>query len=275
MHRARKSLGQNFLIDPNSQRRIAAAVDPAPDDEILEIGPGLGAITRILAGTVRRLIAVEIDADLADRLQNELGDTGIEVLHQDILELDLAAICADSHDLKIVGNIPYNITTPILFHLLDRRWRPAVIIIMVQREVADRILAAPATSSYSALSVGVRSVAHVERLFNVGRKAFRPVPNVDSTVLRITPQRPFPLSAVQEADLRELTRTAFAWRRKQLQRTLRSAVGYRLTAPELVRLRESTGFELSHRVETFEPFELVRLADHLREMGRPHAARTR
>ena len=270
MHRARKSLGQNFLVDPNIQKRIVHAIQPGTDDEVLEIGPGTGAITRRLAGNVRRLVAVELDDHLAAQLEAEFrGMPGTVILHDDILDLDIAQACTRADMLKVVGNIPYNITTPILFHLLDRRWRPASIILMVQKEVAERILAPTGTKAFGALSVGVRTVARVQRLFNVGRNAFRPVPNVDSTVIRITPIRPFPLSESREADLRQLTLAAFGWRRKQLQRTLRDAPAYRLSPDDVDHLRDASGFDLHRRIETFEPADIVRLADRLRELGRP------
>jgi 16S rRNA (adenine1518-N6/adenine1519-N6)-dimethyltransferase len=270
VHRARKSLGQNFLVDPNLQRRIAAALDLSPDDEVLEIGPGLGAITRIIAGSVRSFVAVEIDPRLADRLRSDFASVpGTSILNQDILELDLASVCTSTDRLKVIGNIPYNITTPILFHLLERRSRPAALVIMLQREVADRILAPAATSAYGALSVAVRVASRVERLFHVRRTAFRPVPNVDSTVIRITPIRPFPLSPLQESDLRTLTRSAFSWRRKQLQRTLRDSPRFRLASDDIARLQHATGFDLTRRVETFDPDHLVLLSTHLRQIGRP------
>jgi len=270
VHRARKSLGQNFLVDPNIQKRIVHAVQPAADDEILEIGPGTGAITRRLAGLVRRLLAVELDDRLAADLDAEFrDDPSTLILNRDILDLDINDVSSHTDSLKVVGNIPYNITTPILFHLLDRRWRPASIILMVQKEVAERILAPAGTAAFGALSVGVRSIASVERLFNVGRNAFRPVPNVDSTVIRITPTRPFPLSEAREADLRQLTLSGFGWRRKQLQRTLRDAPASRLSADDIDHLQDRSGFDLRRRIETFEPTDIVRLADLLRTLGRP------
>jgi 16S rRNA (adenine1518-N6/adenine1519-N6)-dimethyltransferase len=273
VHRPRRSLGQNFLVDPNIQKRIVRALEPGADDVVLEIGPGTGAITRLIAGSVRRLVAVELDDHLARDLDTTFHtEPATLILNRDILDLELDAVCEDTARLKVVGNIPYNITTPILFHLLDRRWRPALIILMVQKEVADRILAPPATPAFGALSVGVRSVARVERLFNVGRHAFRPAPGVDSTVLRITPIRPFPLSAAREADLRQLTRTAFGWRRKQLQRTLRDAPAYRLAPDEVHRLQDESDFDLRRRIETFEPADILRLADLLRSLGRPLAS---
>src|SRR5690606_33570737 len=223
-HEAKKSLGQNFLVDPNLQRKIVAAIHPGPDDEILEVGPGRGALTMHLAGRARRLILVELDDQLAGALADRFSDDrSVTVIHDDFLRVDLDAVSADPAALKVIGNIPYNITTPIIFHLLERRPRPREIVLMIQREVADRILAEPGGKTYGALAVGVRVVASVERVLNVGRGAFRPVPDVDSTVIRITPIHPPPLSLATEGEVRTVTRIAFGQRRKQLQRILRDA----------------------------------------------------
>ncbi|MFL5542366.1 MAG: 16S rRNA (adenine(1518)-N(6)/adenine(1519)-N(6))-dimethyltransferase RsmA, partial [Longimicrobiaceae bacterium] len=198
--RAKRALGQNFLIDPNLQRKIVAALDPGPGDEVLEIGPGVGALTRHLAGRVRRLVLVELDNDLAARLREEFaGDPTVEVLNEDVLEVPLERISADPARLKVIGNIPYNITTPILFGLLERRPRPALIVLMVQREVADRILEPAGSKTYGALAVGVQAVAEVGRVMNVSRDAFRPVPDVMSSVVRIVPHDPPRLTPDDEA----------------------------------------------------------------------------
>jgi 16S rRNA (adenine1518-N6/adenine1519-N6)-dimethyltransferase len=266
-HRARKSLGQNFLVDPNQQRRIAAALEPSAEDTVVEIGPGQGALTRHLAGRVSRLILIELDRDLAPALQQEFADrSDVTVIQGDVLDIDLRTVVADVHALKVIGNIPYNITTPIIFHLLQRDVRPRMIVLMIQREVADRILAPPGDGEYGALSVGVRSVAHVERLFHVGRAAFRPVPRVDSSVIRITPFAPPPLNAEDESDLRTLTRTAFSWRRKQLQKILRAAPDYALDTADVAVLQQQTGIDLEQRPEQIAPERLVALSRALREL---------
>lgn len=268
--RAKKSLGQNFLVDQNIQRKIVEALEAGPADEVLEIGPGTGALTRHLAGAVRRLVAVELDDRLVDVLRQEFAGTpGFEVVHSDALKLDLAELVEDLPSLKVVGNIPYNITTPLIFWLLERDVRPERIVLMIQKEVADRILAAPGEKAYGALSVGVRAIADVERLFLVGRGAFRPIPEVDSAVIRITPHRPAPLTPAEEHDLRTLTRAAFAWRRKQLQRILRSAPGYGLDAGEVAAVGEATGLDLNARPETLSPEAFIRLARALRAAGYP------
>jgi 16S rRNA (adenine1518-N6/adenine1519-N6)-dimethyltransferase len=263
--RAKKSLGQNFLVDPNVQRRIVDAVGAGSGDEVLEIGPGQGALTRLLAERVGRLVAVELDDALAAGLRDEFaGRAEVEILHADALRVGLEDVSRRPESLRVVGNIPYNITTPLIFWLLERRPRPADIVLMVQREVADRILAEPGTKAYGALSVGVRSVAEARRLFHVGRGAFRPVPDVDSTVLRITPWQPPRHTAAEEAALRTLTRAAFSWRRKQLRTTLREAPEYRAPETTLDRVERESGIDLTRRPETVAPEDFFRLAAALR-----------
>jgi 16S rRNA (adenine1518-N6/adenine1519-N6)-dimethyltransferase len=260
--RAKKSLGQNFLIDQNLQKKIVQSLHPEPTDEVLEIGPGPGALTRHLVPLVRRLILVELDDELARRLQSEFQhNSAVRVVNADILDVSLDDLSEDPAALKVIGNIPYNITTPILFSLLERRIRPRTIVLMVQREVADRIAAPPGGRTYGALSVGVQSLARVERVLNVSRNAFRPVPDVESAVIRIEPFSPPPLSPEMELALRTLTRAAFGQRRKQFQRILRDA--YSLTNEEITALEERTGFDLRQRPETFAPEHFVTLTREL------------
>jgi 16S rRNA (adenine1518-N6/adenine1519-N6)-dimethyltransferase len=269
-HRAKKSLGQNFLVDANQQRRIVDALQASADDTVLEIGPGQGALTRHLAGSVRRLVLVELDDQLAAALQQQYRDTpAVEVVHGDFMDVDMGTVAGDVGDLLVVGNIPYNITTPIIFRLLERDARPRRIVLMIQKEVADRIVAPAGSSEYGALSVGVRSVAAVERLFTVGRGSFRPAPNVDSAVIRIEPFMPPPLSAGEDRDLRELTRTLFSWRRKQMQKTLRAAPAYGMDAVAVASVLDEAGVNPTARPEELEPARFVRLARALRAAGRP------
>ena len=262
-HRAKRSLGQNFLVDVGIQQRIVDAVEPGPDDEVLEIGPGRGALTRHLARRAGRLLLVELDNELAARLRAEFAESPhVELIHADILDVPLERVSRDPGALKVIGNIPYNITTPIIFALLERRPRPRQIVLMVQREVADRILAPPGSKTYGALAVGVQAVADAERVLNVARGSFRPVPDVESSVVRITPHQPPRLSPEQEERLRRLTRAAFGQRRKQFQRILRDA--YSLTPERIVDLETDTGFDLNARPETFSPAEFIRLSEALR-----------
>jgi 16S rRNA (adenine1518-N6/adenine1519-N6)-dimethyltransferase len=269
-HRAKRSLGQNFLVDPNAQRRIVDALGPSPDDEVMEIGPGQGALTRHLVGRVRRLVLVELDDALAARLALEhAGDAAVTVIHRDVLEVPLEEVSADPARLKVIGNIPYNITTPILFSLLERRPRPREIVLMVQREVADRILAPHGSRTFGALAVGVRAVADVERVLDVGRRAFRPVPDVESTVIRVVPHDPPRLTPDEEAALRRLTRAAFGQRRKQFQRILRDA--YALSVEQVEAVGRAAGMHLTARPESFPPERFVELA-RLLGSGTPPSA---
>jgi 16S rRNA (adenine1518-N6/adenine1519-N6)-dimethyltransferase len=257
--RAKKSLGQNFLIDANIQRKIVDALEPGPDDEVMEIGPGQGALTRHLAARAGRLVLVELDDTLAARLEREFADTpSVTVIHRDVLEVPLEEVSTHPGRLKVIGNIPYNITTPILFGMLERRPRPREVVLMIQREVAERILAPPGSKTYGALAVGVRAVADAERVMNVGRNAFRPVPDVESAVIRIVPHDPPRLSPEDEAALRTLTRFAFGQRRKQFQRILRDA--YHLSPEQVEALAAETGMDLQARPESFPPEQFIALA---------------
>jgi 16S rRNA (adenine1518-N6/adenine1519-N6)-dimethyltransferase len=258
--RAKRSLGQNFLVDPNLQRKIVEALAVGPDDEVLEIGPGRGALTTHLVGKPRRLVLVELDDRLAEQLTERWGERpDVEIVHDDALEVDLASLTSRPGALKVVGNIPYNITSPLLFKLLERP-RPAEILVMVQREVAERLLAQPGTSEYGALAVGVRSVADVERVLQVPRGAFRPAPRVDSTVVRIVPHAPPRLSEADEVALRTLVRACFQWRRKQLQKILREHPDLALERERVEALAAATGFDLSDRPERLSPDQLLTLA---------------
>ncbi len=259
-HRPKRSLGQNFLVDENLQKKIVRALGALPTDEVLEIGPGRGALTRHLAGEVRRLVLVELDDDLAKALEDRYGEhPDVHVLHRDILDLDLSEASEDPTRLLVVGNIPYNITTPIVFKLLERP-RPREIVLMVQDDVADRIVGPVGTKAYGALSVGVRTVAEVERLFRVGRGAFRPVPGVDSAVIRLRPLRPEPLEAEEEERLRRLVRAAFQWRRKQLGKILRDHPDLLFAGEVVEDALRRVGAEPSERPERLAPERWLDLA---------------
>jgi 16S rRNA (adenine1518-N6/adenine1519-N6)-dimethyltransferase len=260
-HRAKRALGQNFLVDANLQRKIVESVRASSGDELVEIGPGKGALTRHLVGSVARLVLVELDDHLAAALERQYGDRDdVEVIHGDILRVALAEHLRRPEAARVVGNIPYNITSPILFRLLERP-RPLEIVLMVQEEVADRIVAAAGTSAYGALAVGVQSVARAERLFRVARGAFRPVPKVESAVVRITPLRPEPLTLVQERRLRILVRAAFQWRRKQLGKILRDHPDLAAGAARALEVAEALGLDLKDRPERLDPRTFVLLAE--------------
>lgn len=262
--RPKRSLGQNFLNRPSVANRIVEEIDLCPGDTVLEIGPGRGALTEGLARRVGevegRLVLVELDDDLAADLRTRFqGDPRVDVLHEDILATRIADVVPRPEALEVVGNIPYNLTSPILFHILARP-RPRGILLMVQREVAERILAEPGTREYGALSVGIRTVAQVEKVLSVPRTAFRPRPTVDSTVIRIRPFSPAPLDEREEGRLRDLTRALFQWRRKQLGKILRDHPDLGLSSDTIDRALAAASAIPRDRPETLSPAGFITLA---------------
>ena len=269
--RAKRSLGQNFLVDPNLQRKIAAAVGAGPGDRVLEIGPGTGALTDHLAAAGARIVAVELDDVLAERLKLHYKCRPcVTIVHGDVLKEDLPALAGDWGRTRVVGNIPYNITTPILFRLL-RPPCPADIVLTVQAEVADRIMAAPGSRAYGALSVGVAVHARAARVCRVPRRAFRPAPRVESVAVRITPFAPPRFTEAEAARIRDLTRAAFSWRRKQLGTILRRHPDLRHDADRVSAALDSQALSPTVRPERLSVSDLARLAAALNGGGEAEA----
>lgn len=266
--RPKKSLGQNFLTDAHYQREVAEAVRLQEGDTLLEIGPGRGAITQHLVERAKHFVAVELDDELAPELQARYAHLDhVEIIHGDFMQFDARSVCDDPARLVVIGNIPYNITTPILFKLLEVP-RPRELLLMVQREVANRIVASPGKRSYGALAVGVQIVAEPSIVVQVPARAFRPVPKVDSSLVRIVPLRPPPLSATVERRVRGVTRAAFQWRRKQLQKILRSHSELGLSPDAVAEVAARTGWDLSRRPETLSPDDFIQLAGLVHEVRR-------
>ena len=215
-HQPRKRFGQHFLVDTGVLDAIVAAIDPRPGQALIEIGPGLGALTRPLLERCERLTVVELDRDLAVRLRKE---PALDVIEADVLTVDFAALAsARGAKLRIVGNLPYNISTPILFHLLDAAAQVQDQHFMLQREVVDRMAAGPGGKDYGRLSVMLQWRYHVESLIEVPPEAFDPPPRVDSAVVRMIP---WPQPAELDRPLLEaLVAAAFSQRRKLLRHSL-------------------------------------------------------
>ena len=228
--RAKKRLGQHYLTDPRILDRIADAVAATPGDTVVEIGPGPGGLTAALARRAGRVVAIEKDRDLVPALREKLP--GVTVVEADALEADWHALAGVAPNAAspvagylVAGNIPYNLTSPLLEKALEPP-RPARVVFLVQREVAERVAAPPGGEAYGALSVGVQAVAAVELLFRVSAGAFTPRPRVDSAVLRLSP---FSVPAVSDASrhaFRRLVVGMFGFRRKQLLRGLRELTGW-------------------------------------------------
>jgi 16S rRNA (adenine1518-N6/adenine1519-N6)-dimethyltransferase len=237
----------------------------ARGETVLEIGPGKGALTERLAAEVSaqggRLILVELDDDLVADLERTFRDQPhVEVVHGSILDFPASSMTETPTSLKVVGNIPYNLTSPIIFHLLTSP-RPAEVLLMVQHEVAERITAPPGGGTYGALSIGVRAVADVERVLKVPAGAFRPRPRVDSAVIRILPHHPPVLTPEEEDALRNLTRSLFQWRRKQLGRILRDHPDLPEPARDVASMAGAGGVRAEDRPEIISP-------EGFREMAR-------
>jgi 16S rRNA (adenine1518-N6/adenine1519-N6)-dimethyltransferase len=240
-HRPRKRFGQHFLRDPGVVRRIVEAIAPAADDFIVEIGPGEGVLTRPLAQRAGRLEAIEIDRDLAAAL----GAEGIRVHVADALDFDFGRLPPGA---RVVGNLPYNISTPLLFHLARFAERLRDLHFMLQREVVERMVARPSTPAYGRLSVMLQARFRMAKLFRVAAGAFRPPPRVESAVVRLVPlAEPLDREAPRFA---EVVRRAFSARRK----TLRNALA--LPAEEL----EALGIDPGLRPENLSPADYVRVA---------------
>lgn len=211
LQRPRKRFGQHFLHDRKVLARIVDAIAPAADDTVVEIGPGEGALTRLLLERVRRLEAIEIDRDLAARLEAEFSPERLTLHCADALQFDFAAFAPG---VRVVGNLPYNISTPLLFHLARFAERVRDMHFMLQLEVVERMVAAPSTADYGRLSVALQARFAMEKLFNVPKGAFRPPPKVESAVVRLVP-----LAQPLHVD-EDLLRKAFSARRKQLRNAL-------------------------------------------------------
>jgi len=253
--RPRKRLGQHFLVDRTALERIADALGPTSDDIVVEIGPGRGALTDLLVQRAKRVVAIELDRDLVPYLRDRYADGGkVEVIERDVLQLRLSDVAGP--DFLLAGNVPYYITTPILFHALEPP-RPARAVYLVQREVAERVVAPPGSRTYGALSVSVQGFAHAELVGRVPPGAFRPPPSVESAILRVTP-RPDPVvPASLEPSFRSLVQDAFGLRRKQLRRVVRTIAS--LPADEADRILESASIDPEARPETLAPHEFARL----------------
>lgn len=254
-HQARKRFGQNFLVSPGIIRKIVDAVAPRPGDTVVEIGPGLGALTEPLLARLDHLHVVEIDRDLIARLRARFPPERLTIHEGDALQFDFGAL-AGTGPLKIVGNLPYNISSPLLFHLAGFAERVAEMHFMLQKEVVDRMVAAPGTPDYGRLSVMLQYRFAMERLCVVPPGAFNPAPKVDSALVRLIPLKVGSReTARDEAMFTRLVAAAFAQRRKMLRNTLKEFGGEALLAAQ--------GIAPTARAETLSVADYVQLCNAL------------
>lgn len=223
-HRARKRFGQNFLHDAGVIRRIIQSINPRPGQQLVEIGPGQGAITLPLLQVCGKLDVIELDRDLVEPLTHKAAPAGTLTIHQaDALKFDFRAL-AHARKLRVAGNLPYNISTPLLFHLLSQSDYIQDMHFMLQKEVVERMAALPGNGDYGRLSVMIQYHCRVEPLFRIGPGAFTPAPKVESAFVRLTPWQQPPATVEDYDSLVNVVRQAFAQRRKTLRNTLRGVL---------------------------------------------------
>ena len=252
-HQARKRFGQNFLQDEAVISRIISGINPRPGDRLVEIGPGLGALTEpLLEATDGHLEVVELDRNLIPILRTKFFNYPDFKIHEgDALKFDFDQLADETHKLRVVGNLPYNISTPLIFHLLENITLLKDMHFMLQKEVVERMASQPSTSSYGRLGIMTQYFCRVQPLFIVGPEAFNPAPKVESAIVRLVPHEvlPYPVKSIER--LQNVVRIAFTKRRKTLRNALSGVV-----APEAL---EDLGIEASLRPEnlTLEQFSLL------------------
>lgn len=252
---AKKSLGQHFLHERGVVEKIVLAVDPRPGDHIVEIGPGQGAMTFPLLDRHGALTAIEFDRDLLTPLAEAARAHGtLQLIHANVLDVDLDAVAAGT-PMRLVGNLPYNLSSPILFHALDYAAAIRDMHFMLQKEVVDRMAAGPGSKVYGRLSVMLQAYCTVTALFTVGPGAFKPPPRVDSAVVRLVPRDPSTIGITDPRRFADVVRAAFGQRRK----TLRNALQLVCDATQI----EDAGIDPSLRAERIEVAQFVRLANQL------------
>ena len=232
-HIPRKRFGQHFLVDQTVIHAIVSAISPKPDDVLVEIGPGLGAITKPLLERVPHLHVVELDRDIIARLKKEFSPERLSIHEGDALKFDFSLIRKSASNtetrkmksIKVCGNLPYNISSPLMFHLMGYAEIIADMTFMLQKEVVERMVAAPSTHDYGRLSVMLQRRFHMESLFDVPPDAFDPPPKVDSAIVRMIPKQPGEYPVLDEQRFANIVASAFSQRRKTLRNTLGKLIG--------------------------------------------------
>lgn len=263
-----KALGQNFLIDPSVCPRMAAALEADDHTGVLEIGPGIGVLTKELSAMCGRVAAVELDRRLPDVLAETLADcSNVQVVPGDVLQMDLQALFADQFAgcgrLQVCANLPYYITTPVLMRLLESELPIERLVVMVQLEAAKRLCAPLGTRDCGAVSAAVEYYTQAEILFEVGRESFYPSPNVDSAVIALTRRQQPPVQVTDEGYFFRVVKGAFLQRRKTLANSLNAALG--VPKAELTALFQSLGLSATARAEQLTMSQMAALANALYE----------
>ncbi len=262
-----KKFGQNFLIDTRVLEKIIGAANIGKEDFVLEIGPGIGTMTQYLCEHAREVVAVEIDKNLIPILEDTLSTyENVQVIHQDILKMDISCLVQEKNrgePIKVVANLPYYITTPIIMGLFESHVPIESITIMVQKEVADRMQVGPGTKDYGALSLAVQYYAKPEIVANVPPNCFIPRPKVGSAVIRLTKHQQAPVQVAQERQMFALIRASFNQRRKTLVNGLNNAPDISYSKEEIVQALEEMGLQANVRGETLTLEQFAQLSNLL------------
>lgn len=265
----KKGYGQNFLIDYNILTGIADSAGVTANDCVLEIGPGIGSLTQVLAEKSKKVIAVEIDNKLIPILADTLGEySNIKVINQDILKTNIDALIdeeADGKPIKVVANLPYYITTPIILGLLEKQYNIESITVMIQKEVAERISATEKSKDYGALSIAVQYYCDVNYDFTVSAGCFIPQPKVDSSVITLIPTKEKKYKTVNEKLFFKIVKCAFGQRRKTLVNSISNQSGLDISKEALANALESMGLDARVRGEALSIAQFCELADKLNE----------
>ena len=256
----KKSLGQNFLKDENIAKKIVAALSIKPDDFILEIGAGTGVLTKYLVHSGANVIAVEIDKNLFALLENEFSEQkNVTLYKEDFLKLSFKNIMGNSKGWKVIGNLPYFITSPVLFKIFESSFVFEKAVIMMQKEVAQRIAANPNSKEYGILSVQSQYYADVKKLFDVSRNVFFPVPQVTSSVVEFIFRQNRELNKREEIIFRHIVRKVFAQRRKMLRNSLKTITDFEISLDQL-------NFDLKQRPEQLTVSEFINLSKQIAKL---------
>lgn len=260
---AKKSFGQNFLIDDNILENIVESAKVTSEDTVIEIGPGLGNLTHYILERGAKVIAFEIDTDMIDILNSRFNTQNLKIVNKDILKVELKEYLDSDKKVKIIANLPYYITTPIIFKLLESRNNIESITIMIQKEVAERIVAKPHSKEYGVLTINTNYLADVEKLFNVPNTSFIPAPNVTSSVLQIVPnkQKEDELGIEDDEVFKDLVKKSFLARRKKLSNSLCNASLKNMTKQDIDDMITLVGLNPNCRAEEISIQDYVKMAN--------------
>lgn len=264
--RLTKSLGQNFLTDINIVKKIVDSADVTEDDVIIEVGPGIGTMTLELAKRAKKVIAIEIDKRLIPVLEDSLSNfSNVQIINMDVMKVDINAIISENEgsNIKIVANLPYYITTPIIMKFLEEETNVDIMVFMIQKEVAQRIVAQPGRKDYGSLSVAVQYYSKPEKVFDVSPHCFVPQPDVDSTVIKLVINKQPPVELLDKSMFFKTVKCSFAQRRKTLINALYNSGGFNESKEQIKEILKDIGIDEKARGETLSIQQFAMLSNLL------------